>query len=161
MFATYTNYTTFMISFLKKFPLAIFILILVIWIANYFLIEKFDESNEIGDSYGALNTLFSGLAFAGIIISIFMQNDELKLQREELELQRQEIINNRKELEKQANSLSDSARISALTSLLQHYQTMENQSSGPNKYKFADKKQSIVNSIDAIYKSMGIIGENK
>lgn len=44
-----------------------------------------------GDSYGSLNTLFSGLAFSMLIISVFMQRKELQAQREELEAQRNEI----------------------------------------------------------------------
>lgn len=42
---------------------------------------------EIGDLYGSLNTLFSGLAFAGVIISIVMQSAELKSTRKEMKAQ--------------------------------------------------------------------------
>lgn len=38
-----------------------------------------------GDSFGALNALFSGLAFAGLIVTLIMQKDELSMQREELD----------------------------------------------------------------------------
>ncbi|CAI3119490.1 hypothetical protein MWMV18_MWMV18_03222 [Acinetobacter calcoaceticus] len=38
-----------------------------------------------GDSFGALNTLFSGLAFATLIITLFLQRKELQLQREEVQ----------------------------------------------------------------------------
>lgn len=44
-----------------------------------------------GDSYGSLNTLFSGLAFAMLILSLLMQREELQAQRKELEAQRKEI----------------------------------------------------------------------
>ena len=44
-----------------------------------------------GDSYGSLNTLFSGLAFAMLIMSLLMQREELQAQRKELEAQRKEI----------------------------------------------------------------------
>ena len=44
-----------------------------------------------GDSFGALNTLFSGFAFAGIIISIALQSKELKATRDEVEAQRKEF----------------------------------------------------------------------
>lgn len=37
-----------------------------------------------GDSYGGLNALFSGLAFAGLIVTILLQMKELGLQRQEL-----------------------------------------------------------------------------
>jgi len=64
------------------------LLILGIWVSN---------GNEIGDSFGAVNALFSGLALAGIILTILMQKDELKLQRRELELTRYEMEMTRKE----------------------------------------------------------------
>lgn len=50
-----------------------------------------DHANLRWDAYGALNTLFSWLAFAGIIISILMQSEELKLQRKELKATRDEF----------------------------------------------------------------------
>lgn len=45
-----------------------------------------------GDQFGALNTLFTGFAFAILIVTLIMQRHELKLQREELKLQREEFI---------------------------------------------------------------------
>lgn len=50
-----------------------------------------DLFGTFGDSFGALNTLFSGLAFSGIIISIFLQSKELKATRDEVEAQRKEF----------------------------------------------------------------------
>lgn len=50
------------------------------------------ELGTSGDSYGALNTLFSGLAFAGIIISILLQSKELQETRAELEGQKEQFI---------------------------------------------------------------------
>lgn len=39
---------------------------------------------EIGATYGVLAALFTGLAFAGLIVTIAMQREDLSLQREEL-----------------------------------------------------------------------------
>jgi len=44
-----------------------------------------------GDSFGVLNTLFSGLAFTGIIVSIFLQSKELKETRQEIKLQSEQF----------------------------------------------------------------------
>lgn len=49
----------------------------------------------VGDTFGALNTLFSGLAFAGVIITIIMQRNELSLQRDEMIETRKEFETNR------------------------------------------------------------------
>lgn len=44
-----------------------------------------DHIGVMGDLFGAVNALFSGLAFAGLLITILMQSKELKLQRDEME----------------------------------------------------------------------------
>lgn len=46
---------------------------------------------QFGDMYGAINTLFSGLAFAFLIANTYMQSRQLKMQQMELALTRQEI----------------------------------------------------------------------
>lgn len=41
-------------------------------------------SGEFGDQFGVLNTLFTGLAFAGLIMTIILQRKDLALQRQEM-----------------------------------------------------------------------------
>ncbi|MFM4810138.1 putative phage abortive infection protein [Aeromonas hydrophila] len=72
---------------------------------DYFFNSEFSEMGVFGDSYGALNTLFSALAFTGIIASIYFQREELKATREELEATRNEIKNQVGLLEKQTVAL--------------------------------------------------------
>ena len=64
-----------------------------------------NSSGVFGDSFGLLTSLFSGLAFAGLIITIVMQRDELALQREELSLTRQELSGQKLEMEAQNRTL--------------------------------------------------------
>lgn len=64
-----------------------------------------DKLGVFGDSFGALTALFSGLAFVGLIITIIMQGDELKLQREELRLTRKTLDAQRGEMQKQNKTL--------------------------------------------------------
>lgn len=59
--------------------------------ASIFLLLPWAERGLFGDMWGGINTLFSGLAFAGIIYAIFLQREELLLQRRELELTREEL----------------------------------------------------------------------
>lgn len=58
-----------------------------------------------GDSFGALNALFSGLAFAGLIVTLIMQKDELSMQREELDEAKQELRQQSIEFKKQNKTL--------------------------------------------------------
>ncbi len=63
------------------------------WITN--------ERGQFGDSFGVVNALFSGLAFAGVICAILLQKKELELQRKELEETRAEIRGQKETLQKQ------------------------------------------------------------
>lgn len=62
-------------------------------------------SGVFGDSFGVLTSLFSGLAFAGLIITILMQRDELALQRQELNLTREELSGQKEEMKAQNETL--------------------------------------------------------
>lgn len=45
------------------------------------------KSGVFGDSFGGVNALFSGLAFAGLIITALLQRDEIQLSRQAFERQ--------------------------------------------------------------------------
>lgn len=66
-------------------------------------IDKFSISNAgvFGDSFGVLTSLFSALAFAGVIYTNAIQREEFKLQRIELENQRSEMAMSKYEMYKQ------------------------------------------------------------
>lgn len=70
------------------FFLAVALVVYAIWIYYGLYIEKkFPDPmarGSYGESFGALNALFAGLAFAGVIVSMLMQRRELELQRQEL-----------------------------------------------------------------------------
>jgi len=69
------------------------ITIIGLWILNYYLLKDLKEADRgtLGDMFGSVNALFSGLALAGIILTILLQHKELKLQREELRETRTEF----------------------------------------------------------------------
>ncbi len=62
--------------------------IILIWFVSalllYFTYENPADRGAFGDMFGAVNALFSGLALAGVIYTIFLQSKELALQRDEL-----------------------------------------------------------------------------
>jgi hypothetical protein len=73
----------------------LFLAITIVWVISIFLLHLyFDELQQkamFGDSFGVINSLFSGLAFAGIIYAIFLQREEISMQKDELELTRKEL----------------------------------------------------------------------
>lgn len=80
----------------KKFIIIAIIVTVVIiglWGFTYLTLKDFDNDirGTFGDMFGSVNALFSGLALAGIILTILLQRKELKLQREELKETREEF----------------------------------------------------------------------
>ncbi len=66
--------------------------------------EKFgqpDSPGTAGDMFGGLTAVFSGLAFAGLIVTMIMQNEDLRLQRKELAATRVELAGQKDQLKLQ------------------------------------------------------------
>lgn len=63
------------------------------WFAHhYFVVDTHENAPALfGDSFGAVNALISAFAFAGMIVTFWLQRKELKLQRDELASQRMEF----------------------------------------------------------------------
>ena len=82
----------------------LFIGVIVLFLLNGVLtlfIDNWSDRGTFGDQFGAVNALFSGLAFAGLIITILLQRRDLRLQRKDLWMQRKELELTRKEMEDQ------------------------------------------------------------
>ena len=77
--------------------------VLIVWAQTFFLYFMKDEAKrgQFGDMFGAANALFSGLAFAGVIITLIQQREELSLQRNELKQTRKEFKEQNKTMKRQ------------------------------------------------------------
>ena len=86
------------------------VIISIMFLSNmffpYILWDKNDDRGTFGDQFGAVNALFSGIAFAGLIYTIVLQRSDLRNQRKELFLQRKEMRLNRQEMIEQNLTLS-------------------------------------------------------
>lgn len=74
-------------------------MVLLLWALNW-VTSAFMEPAErgvFGDQFGAVNALFSGLAFAGVIYAISLQRHEVRMLHEELERSK-EILEKQQEL---------------------------------------------------------------
>lgn len=95
-----------------------------------------------GDSSGAINALFSALAFAGVIFAIILQKKELQLQREELKQTREELEGQKHEFEQQNETLKR--------------QRFEN-----TFFNMLSLQQEIVNNLSFSYLRSETIGQNE
>lgn len=105
----------------KTLVIFLFSFVLVVWaLALYFLngavwdgvpysvpfiYSLVGDRGTFGDMFGAVNALFSGLAFAGLICTLIVQMQELKAQREELRATREELAGQKDIMEKQSKQI--------------------------------------------------------
>ena len=106
--------------------------IVTVWgvygIVAYRSLGDWQERGTFGDMFGALNALFAGLAFAGLIVAILLQREELKLQRLELTETRKELsraadaqAKSQEALDRQAKNAEVAARLQSLSTLVVYY----------------------------------------
>ena len=85
------------------------IIVVLLYAGSWYYIDStytgLDARGQFGDKFGAVNALFSGLAFAGLIFTIILQKNELALQRKELSLTHEELKGQKEQLEEQNKTL--------------------------------------------------------
>jgi hypothetical protein len=108
-------------------PVLLFLGVLALWTATPFVIFYFysqpADAGPFGNLFGSINALFSGLAFAGLIYVVLLQRRELEFQRLELQATREEMKLARIEAERSASAQEAAARLSAITTLVEHFRS--------------------------------------
>jgi len=144
-------------------------IVIVVWITSLFVVpyflSKLEDRALLGDSFGTINSLFSGLAFAGIIYTILLQRKELALQRQELKETRLELERSanaqeksEKQQRRQSDNLKETAKLNALSTLVSYYSQIETKTKNfdPSKYKNAQLEQErYINRIKEILEQKG------
>jgi hypothetical protein len=100
------------------------------WIISAIVILQFlpnpNDHGTFGDLFGAINALFSGWAFLGVIVAIVLQKQELTEQREELrisrEAQQEQAAALEKRLELETNRSRRDLRSEYYSTLLQRFE---------------------------------------
>ena len=71
--------------------------VVIIVCVAYFLLFYYvvhvnmEKRGQFGDMFGFLGAMFSGLAFAGLIVTMLQQREDLQNQKDEIILQRQDL----------------------------------------------------------------------
>lgn len=95
---------------MRRIIAIVLFIVLLLWATTFLImlvVPEWQDRSAIGDMFGAVNALFAGLAFAGIIIAIYLQTQELGLQRQELAETRTELQRQAEAQEKSEMALSD------------------------------------------------------
>ena len=104
--------------------LGVFAFVIALWLGAHGLhwlhgrVSGKPGSVPPAESFESLNTLFSGLAFAGVILALVMQRRELMLQRQELEETREELKRSANAQELAERALFAAARVNTLQFLI-------------------------------------------
>lgn len=71
------------------FPIIGMGLIFLIFYLGYFPLQgkNFEERGQFGDSFGVLNSLFTGLGFGGLVVTLILQQRQIRNQEVEMKLQ--------------------------------------------------------------------------
>ncbi|MBL4592054.1 MAG: hypothetical protein JKY96_08855 [Phycisphaerales bacterium] len=103
---------------------ALLFVVVVLWetipkltIQHYDPEQKTMTPGTYGDTFGSVNALFAGLAFAGLLWSIWQTNNELKIQKKIVLLQIKDQRDSKKTMESQSISQANlNLQLKALTS---------------------------------------------
>lgn len=146
-----------------KTLLSMFIFVIIIWILSgvivYYVASSWSDRGTIGDMFGAVNALFSGLAFAALIYTIILQREEIGMNRAEIELNRNELKksadaqqNSQKALKEQVVQTHLTAKINAISTIINYYNTqIINLSNSPEVIdKAREKRRMLIKQLDEL-----------
>ena len=137
-----------------------------LWALSGYVLNSDANRGTFGDMFGAINALFSGLAFAGIIYTILLQRHELELQREELRATRSEMARSASAQEKseralqlQVEAAEYTQRLTAVNHMLDFanlcYQRLQgrvlNSQESEQCALWADRRSGLIDELDRVY----------
>jgi len=105
--------------------------------------KAWEKRGQFGDMFGAVNSLFSGLAFFGIIITLFLQRKDLQVQQELLKETIREQKAASEALEMQVEIMRDSALLNALASGIADATQLMNSNIGGLKIKGKERQRAL------------------
>ncbi len=78
-----------------------------------------DNASKYGDSFGWINSLFSGMALVGVVVAIYLQMHELVAQRKELIITQWQLSRSAEAQSKMEDAATRQANISANVAILE------------------------------------------
>jgi len=143
--------------------IGLFVTVVTVWIVAWLVIinvlPDWNNRGLFGDMFGSVNSLFAGLAFAGVIYTILLQRNELALQRQELILTRAQLTRSAKAqeqseeaLREQVETLQVTARLNALSSLIGNYDILiRSEGNAQKRVKLEQQLKLYLAELEAIF----------
>jgi hypothetical protein len=139
--------------------------IVVLWVLSATLImaavRDWPSRGAFGEMFGAIEALFSGLAFAGVIATVYLQMRELALQRQDLELTRNEMKRaadaqeeSRAALLRQVSVMGRTAQLDALNALVRFcVEAIEREGDGARRAELHGRLRQYGDDLARIYEA--------
>lgn len=147
----------------NKLLIKLILLVVFIWglsaVLIIFFLPEWSERGTFGDLFGAVNALFSALAFAALIYTIILQREEINQNREEIVLNRKELEKSSKlqrkaqdVLIKQVEQTHLSAKMNAMRTLVDYYNNQISNTKNSDEIieKAKQKRKQIILQIDLL-----------
>lgn len=151
----------------RYYLILLLLIVILLWGTSAILIltylEDWNSRGTFGDLFGAVNALFSGLAFAGLLYTINLSKKDLEIQRQEIEINRKELIKSRKSqqhsekaLIEQVEQMKISTKINALNILITYYTNQINNQNNTEEIilKAREKRREAIREIDSLLNRM-------
>ncbi len=128
-----------------------------------FFMNGWSERGTFGDLFGAVNALFSGLAFAALLYTIVLQREEIKQNRNEIVLNRKELAKGSKLQQKSQQVLVEqvaqthlTAKMNAMRIVVDYYNSLilSPKSSEETIEKAKEKRKQIIRKIDVLIEDL-------
>lgn len=143
------------------------IIVVLIWaisgVSVYYWGKDWSERGTMGDMFGVINSLFSGLAFAGLVFTIILQRQEITTNREEIEMNRKELHKSVRAQQKTQQALQDqarqthlTARVNAMSTVINYYNTQIINPNNPPEMieKAREKRRALIKQIDGLIEGL-------
>ena len=147
------------------------LLVIVVWSASgliiYYASDNWGDRGTMGDMFGAVNSLFSGLAFAALLLTIFQQRQEIKLNRIAIDQNRKELAKSavaqhhaQEALKEQVAQMHLTAKLNAMNTVISYYNTRIKDSNASSELveKASQKRKAIIQQIDDLIDGLDDIG---
>lgn len=149
----------------------IILLVIVVWGTSGWVVyqaaDNWGDRGTMGDMFGAVNSLFSGLAFAALLLTIFQQRQEIRMNRIAIEQNRKELAKSaiaqhhaQEALKQQVEQMHLTARLNAMNTVISYYNTRIKDSNASIELveKAKQKRRAIIQQIDDLIDGLDDIG---
>lgn len=148
------NQTRFMDNLSKLILLSAIVILL--WgfsgYLTYKLIPEWSDRGTFGDMFGAINGLFSGLAFAALIYTIILQRQEIQMNRDEIKMNRKELKKSAVAQEEQVKQTHLASKINAFSTVINYYNIQVGNSNNSSELieKARLKRKALIHQLDEL-----------